>query len=101
MGLVPTSATAPVLIVVGIMMCSSLKDIDWSDLEVAIPCFFVVVGMPFFWSITDGIAFGFIFYTVVKTARAKFKDIHPIMYVVVCLFILMYILSALQSLQIL
>ncbi len=100
-GLVPTSATAPVLIVVGIMMCSSLKDIDWSDLEVAIPCFFVVVGMPFFWSITDGIAFGFIFYTVVKTARAKFKDIHPIMYVVVCLFILMYILSALQSLQIL
>ncbi len=100
-GLVPTAATAPVLIIVGIMMCSSLKDIDWADLEVAIPCFFVVVGMPFFWSITDGIAFGFIFYTVVKVARAKFKDIHPIMYVVVGLFILMYILSSLQGLGIL
>ena len=100
-GLVPTSATAPVLIIVGIMMCASLKDIDWADLEIAIPCFFTVVGMPFFWSITDGIAFGFIFYAVVKMARAKFKDIHPIMYIVVGLFILMYILSSLQSLNIL
>lgn len=100
-GLVPTSATAPVLIIVGIMMCSSLKDIDWADFEVAVPCFFTVVGMPFFWSITDGIAFGFIAYVVVRVAKAKFKEVHPIMYIIVTLFILMYVLSALQSLSIL
>ena len=100
-GLVPTSATAPVLIIVGIMMCSSLKDIDWADLETAVPCFFTVVGMPFFWSITDGIAFGFIAYVVVRVAKAKFKEVHPIMYIIVTLFILMYVLSALQSLSIL
>lgn len=100
-GLVPTSATAPVLIIVGIMMCSSLKDIDWADLETAVPCFFTVVGMPFFWSITDGIAFGFIAYLVVRVARAKFKEIHPIMYVIVALFIVMYVISALQSMSIL
>lgn len=96
-GLVPAAATAPILIIVGIMMCSSLKDINWGDLEVAFPCFFTLVGMPFFWSITDGIAFGFISYVIVKVARAKFKEIHPIMYVVCGLFVLMYVLSALQD----
>ena len=99
-GLIPEAATAPVLIVVGIMMCSSLKDVQWDDLEIAFPCFFTVVGMPFFWSITDGIAFGFISYVIVKFARGKIREINPLMYVVVGLFILMYVLSGLQSLKI-
>ncbi len=98
LGFVPTSATAPVLIIVGIMMCSALKDIDWADLEIAFPCFFTVVGMPFFYSITDGIAFGFISYVLVKVARAKFKEVHPLMYVICCLFILMFVITGLQAL---
>ena len=97
----PTAATSAVLIIVGIMMCSSLKDIDWGDLDIAVPCFFTVVGMPFFWSITDGLSFGFITYVVVKVARAKFKDIHPLMYVIVGLFVVMYLLTALQSMGVL
>lgn len=97
-GLVPSAATAPILIVVGVMMCGSLKDIDWSNLEVAIPCFLTVVGMPFFYSITDGIAFGFIAYVVVQLAQKKAKEIHPLMYVIVGLFVLKYLLSALTSL---
>ena len=101
LGFVPTAATAPVLIIVGIMMCSSLKDIDWPDLEVAFPCFFTVVGMPFFYSITDGIAFGFISYVIVKIARAKFKEVHPLMYVICGLFVIMYVITGLQSLGIL
>ena len=101
LGFVPTAATAPVLIIVGIMMCSSLKDIDWPDLEVAFPCFFTVVGMPFFYSITDGIAFGFISYVIVKIARAKFKEVHPLMYVICGLFVIMYVITGLQSLHIL
>ncbi|MBQ1554323.1 MAG: NCS2 family permease [Clostridia bacterium] len=96
-GLVPSAATAPILIVVGVMMCGSLKDIDWSDIEVAIPCFLTVAGMPFFYSITDGLAFGFIAYFVVKLAKGKFKEIHPLMYVIVILFVIKYILSALTS----
>ena len=100
-GLVPSAATAPILIVVGVMMCASLKDIDWSDIEVAIPCFLTVVGMPFFYSITDGLALGFIAYVVVKMARLKFKDIHPLMYVIVALFVLKYVLAALSDLKIL
>lgn len=97
-GLVPTAATAPLLIIVGVMMCGSLKDIEWDNIEVAIPCFLTVAGMPFFYSITDGLAFGFIAYVVVELATGKFKKIHPLMYVIVALFVLKYVISALTTL---
>ncbi len=97
---VPTAATAPVLIIVGILMCAALKDIEWDNIEFAVPAFFTVVGMPFFYSITDGIAFGFISYVIVMLARGKVKKVHPIMYVIVALFLLMYVISALQGLGI-
>ncbi len=95
LGFVPSAATAPVLVMVGVMMAGSLKDIEWKDLDVAIPCFMTVIGMPLFYSITDGIAFGFISYVIVKLATRKFKEIHPLMYVIVALFILKYVLSVL------
>ena len=100
-GLVPSAATAPILIVVGVMMCGSLKDIKWDDIEVAIPCFLTVACMPFFYSITDGLAFGFISYVIVKLAKGKVKEIHPLMYVIVALFVLKYVISALNTLGIL
>ena len=96
-GLVPSSATAPILIIVGVMMCGALKDIDWKDIETAIPCFLTVVGMPFFYSITDGLAFGFISFVVVKLAMKKAKEIHPLMYVIVVLFFIKYLLTALST----
>ncbi len=95
LGFVPTAATAPVLIMVGVMMAGSLKDIEWNDLDTAIPCFMTVIGMPLFYSITDGIAFGFISFVTVKLAARKFKEIHPVMYVIVALFILKYVISTL------
>ena len=95
LGLVPSAATAPVLIIVGVMMASSLREIEWDNLEVAIPAFFTVLGMPLFYSITDGIAFGFITYVIVKIAARKFKDVHPLMYVVIALFLIKYIVPIL------
>ena len=95
LGIVPTAATAPTLIVVGVMMAGSLREIEWNDLEVAIPAFLTILGMPLFYSITDGIAFGFISYIIVKLASRKIREIHPLMYVVVALFLLKYILSTL------
>ncbi|MEE3429033.1 MAG: NCS2 family permease [Ruminococcus sp.] len=100
-GFVPTAATAPVLIIVGILMAASLKDIKWDNLEYAVPGFFTVVGMPFFYSITDGIAFGFISYIVVMIAKGKAKKVHPLMYIIDALFILMYVITALQTLKVL
>ena len=95
LGLIPGAATAPVLVIVGVMMASALKEIDWSDISVAIPAFFTVIGMPLFYSITDGIAFGFITFVIVKIASKKIKEIHPIMFAVVALFLLKYVISVL------
>lgn len=90
-GIVPAQATAPVLIMVGVMMMAALKDINWPDLEEAIPAFFAAVFMGFVYSISYGIAFGFIAYCIVKVARGKIKEIHPILWVATALFILNFI----------
>ena len=91
---VPSAATAPVLVMVGVLMASSFKDIDWSDLDEAIPAFFASIFMALCYSISYGIAFGFIFYCIVKTCRGKAKEIHPILWVCTGLFVLNFILLA-------
>ncbi|MEG0774005.1 NCS2 family permease [Clostridium sp.] len=93
-GMVPGAATAPALIVVGILMAESLQKIEWSDLGIAIPAFFTVAFMPFTYSITNGVAAGFIFYCIAKLLKKKGKEIHPILYIVTGLFILSYLISA-------
>ena len=92
---VPYAATAPALVMVGIMMVSSFKDIDWSDLDEAVPAFFAGIFMALCYSISYGIAAGFIFYCIVKICRGKIKEIHPILWVCTALFILNFILLAL------
>jgi len=94
MGIVPAAATAPALIAVGIMMMSSFKEIDWHNLDEAIPSFFAGVFMAFCYSISYGIATGFIFYCIVKICKREAKDIHPILLVATLLFILNFILLA-------
>lgn len=94
-GVVPAVATSPALIVVGILMADGLKQIDWSDLEVSIPAFFTVALMPLAYSITTGVSTGFIFYCIVKIAKGKAREVHPIMYVVTALFLLSSVLTAL------
>ncbi len=94
LSLVPGAATAPVLIIVGIMMVSSLKDIKWGDFEEAVPAFMTVVMMPFGYSIADGIGLGFIFYCVVKLITGKGAKVSPIMYGVAVLFVIRYIILA-------
>lgn len=95
-GLVPPEATAPALIVVGIMMLSAFKEIDWTDLDEAIPAFFAGIFMALCYSISYGIAAGFIFYCIVKICRKKTKDIHPILAVSTLLFVLNFILLAIM-----
>ena len=72
-GLVPAQATAPVLIIVGIMMCSGFKEIEWTNLEVAVPAFFASIFMGLSYSISNGIAAGFIFYCIVMIVQGKAK----------------------------
>lgn len=91
---IPYAATAPALVVVGIMMASSFKEIDWSDFTEAVPAFFAGVFMAFCYSISYGIAAGFIFYCIAKICKKEIKEIHPILWVSTALFILNFVLLA-------
>jgi len=93
-GIVPAAATAPVLIIVGVMMLSAFKEIKWDEFEEAVPAFFAGVFMAFAYSISYGIAASFIFYCIVKICKGKAKEIHPILIVSTLLFILNFIISA-------
>ena len=95
LAIVPTVAVAPILIIVGIMMLSSMKDIEWDDLSEAVPAFFTSIFMGFTYSITHGIAVGFIMYTFVKIIKGEAKEVHPIIWVLDALFILNFISLAL------
>ncbi|MBQ8381569.1 MAG: NCS2 family permease [Clostridia bacterium] len=85
--------TAPALIIVGVLMMGSAAKVKWDDLEEAIPCFLTIALMPFAYSISDGIGFGFISYTIIKVCRGKAKQVPILMYILSALFIAMYILS--------
>ncbi len=94
MSAIPAAATAPSLVVVGIMMMSAFKEIKWDDLSEAIPAFFAGVFMALCYSIAYGIATGFIFYCITKICQKKIKDINPIIWVATALFILNFVLMA-------
>ena len=94
-GLVPTQATAPVLIAVGIMMLSSFKDVAWEDLDAAIPAFFEGIFMAICYSISYGIASAFIFYIIVKLCKKEYHKINPILVVATLLFIANFVIMAL------
>lgn len=92
-GIIPSAATAPALIIVGVYMLQSATKIDWSDFEVALPSFLTIAMMPFAYSISDGIGFGFISYTLIKLFRGKGKEVPVLIYILSILFIAKYILS--------
>ncbi len=94
-GIVPEAATAPALIIVGVLMAESMGKIAWADLEESIPVFFTISMMAFAYSITNGIAAGFIFYCIIKVVKGKAKQVHPIMYIVSALFLINYVIGAL------
>lgn len=91
---VPGVATAPALIIVGIMMLSSFKEIKWGDLSEAIPAFFAGIFMAFCYSISYGIAAGFIFFCIVKVFKGETKEISPVLWIATLLFVLNFILLA-------
>ncbi|WP_040794811.1 NCS2 family permease [Nocardia higoensis] len=79
--------TAPALIVVGVLMARSLGEIEWHEFEFAIPAFITVVIMPLTYSIANGLALGMIFYPIVMTARGRFREVHPVMWGLLVIFL--------------
>ncbi len=80
--------TSPALIIIGSFMMESIAKIEWNDITEAFPAFVTIIGIPLTGSINDGIAFGFIFYVVLKLSKKQWKDIHPLMYLFAVLFVI-------------
>jgi adenine/guanine/hypoxanthine permease len=85
-GMVPAVATAPVLIIVGFFMMQLVREINWTDPGIGIPALVTMVGMPFTFSITNGVGFGFVAYTVIAIIRGRAREVHWLMYVVSAIF---------------
>lgn len=92
---VPAFATAPALIIVGLMMMRAVKDIDFTDYTIALPAFLTIILMPILSSIADGMMFGFISYTILQLVNKKGKDLHYMMYIIVVLFLIKLIVPLL------
>ena len=91
---IPFAATAPALVVVGIMMMSAFREIQWDDFDEAVPAYFAGVFMAICYSISYGIAAGFIFYCITKICKKQAKQIHPILWVATILFVINFVLLA-------
>lgn len=89
--IIPGAATAPALIIVGVFMMGQVGEIDWHDLTEAVPAFLAIAMMPFAYSIAEGIVFGIISYTIVKSFTGKAKDVSILMWILSILFVLRYI----------
>jgi AGZA family xanthine/uracil permease-like MFS transporter len=90
-GAVLQPMTSPALIVVGALMASNIRRIPWTELTEAFPAFLVIVGIPFSWSIADGIAFGFILYPILKLLTGRRREASPLVYALGALFVLRYL----------
>ncbi|MEV6729773.1 MULTISPECIES: NCS2 family permease [unclassified Streptomyces] len=94
--MVPSQAATPALVAVGfLILAGSVKDIDWSDFTIAVPAFLAMVMMPFTYSITNGIGFGFISFCVLRLATGRGREVPAAMYVVSAVFVFYYAMPAL------
>lgn len=91
-GVVPAEATAPALVIVGVLMMGAVTKINFEDFTEALPAFFTIAIMPFSYSIANGIAAGIIFYPIVKVVTGKRKEVNPIVYILALLFIIRFVL---------
>lgn len=91
--MIPAAATAPALIIVGMLMMGAVVKINFDDVTEAIPAFLAIVMMPYTYSIAEGIVFGMLSYVLLKVFTGKWKEISPVMYVLSVLFVLSFLLQ--------
>jgi AGZA family xanthine/uracil permease-like MFS transporter len=89
--LIPNAATAPALIIVGLLMVSAIKEIDFEDFTEGLPAFMCIIMMPFTYSIANGVAAGIIFYTILKVITGKYQKVHWMMYLLFALVMIRYV----------
>ena len=96
-GMIPYEAATPALIIVGFLMMTQIKDIDWTDLGVAIPAFLTIILMPFTYNISVGIGAGFITHVLIRLFQGRRKEIHPLLFFVSGLFMIYFLSSPINN----
>lgn len=92
-GMVSSAATCGALVIVGYLMLSDVAEITWEHIESALPAFFIIIGIPMTYSITNGIGMGFIAYCLIRVAQGKIATIKPLMWITAAAFLVMFIIS--------
>ncbi|ADO76452.1 NCS2 family permease [Halanaerobium praevalens] len=90
-GIVPSAATAPALIIVGTMMMTNITSLDWDDFTEILPAFMTIIAMPMTYSISNGIALGFITYPLLKLFTGKGKEVHWLVYLLGIVFVFYFL----------
>ena len=96
--MIPSEAAVPALVLVGFLMMQQVREIDWTDLEIAIPAFFTIVLMPFTYSISVGIGAGFIVYVFIKVVKGKAGQVHPLLWLVAVSFVVYFAIDPITDL---
>ncbi|HET6532014.1 MAG TPA: NCS2 family permease [Actinoplanes sp.] len=94
---VPFEAASTALVLVGFLMMMAVRQIEWTDYEIAIPAFLAITLMPFTYSISNGIGAGIISFVVIKLAVGKAREVHPLLYAVALLFVLYFLRGPLET----
>jgi AGZA family xanthine/uracil permease-like MFS transporter len=95
---VPFEAATPALVVVGFLMATQIRNIDWTDYGIAIPAFLTIAVMPFTYSISNGIGAGFVSYVVIRVCTGRARHIHPLLWVVAALFAFYFAIDPIEQL---
>jgi adenine/guanine/hypoxanthine permease len=95
--IIPYEAATPALIIVGFLMMSQIKNIDWDDMGIGVPAFLTIILMPFTYNISVGIGAGFITHVVIRVIQGRGKEVHPLMYFVAGLFMIYFLSSPINS----
>src|SRR5699024_5947026 len=96
--LVPYEAATPALVMVGFLMMTQITDIDFTDVEVALPAFLTIILMPFAYSITVGMGAGFIMYVLIRVVRGKARQVQWLMYLISIMFIIYFLRGGIEGL---
>jgi AGZA family xanthine/uracil permease-like MFS transporter len=95
---VPSEAAAPALVIVGALMISQIRTLEWDDMSLVIPAFLTIALMPFTYSITNGIGAGVVSYVLLRAAVGRAREVHPLMWVISVMFLVYFALEPLQQL---
>jgi adenine/guanine/hypoxanthine permease len=96
--IIPYEAATPALVVVGFLMMTQVRGIDWDDYGIAIPAFLTIILMPFTYSITVGIGAGFVTYVLLRAVARRAREVHPLMWGVAALFVVYFALDPVRQL---